>query len=83
MNAYDKYLEFQFRQTGSFYTQLFELIAVADDENLNRIAIGFPEEVRAYLSFTRHGVKDFISKCTPGHVLINELLFESDMEEKI
>jgi hypothetical protein len=76
-NGFDKYLEYQFQQTGHFYTALFELIQRADDENLKKLAMGFPQEVEAYITFARVGVGAFLAKCTPSHPLIPRM--KSDM----
>ena len=35
-------LKWQWRQNGSFYTSLIETMCRADDENLGRLAMGFP-----------------------------------------
>jgi hypothetical protein len=69
-NAYDKYLEWQFRVTGGFYSHLFEAISRADEENLAKFALGFPQEVEAYKTFTRTGVEAFAGKCTSTHPLL-------------
>ncbi len=38
----------QFRMLGGFKAALFEAIRLADPENLERLARGFPEEVAAF-----------------------------------
>ena len=48
-----KYLEFQWHMAGGFYTSLWQTIARADNSNLEKLRAGFPEEVAAYLSWTR------------------------------
>ena len=78
MNGYDKYLEFQFRQSGNFYgnyfyEHLFNAICVAGGDNLAKLALGFPEEVEAYKTFTRVGVEAFLEKCSPDHPLITRM----------
>ena len=70
MNGYDKYLEFQFRQSGSFYEHLFNAIIAADRANRAKLALGFPEEVEAYKTFTRVGVDAFLEGCSPDHPLV-------------
>ena len=40
-------IKWQHDYYGGFMKLLFDAIAHADDENLNRIARGFPEEVKA------------------------------------
>ena len=37
---------------GSFMDALLRTIAVADQENLNKLALGYPEEVSAYWKIT-------------------------------
>jgi len=69
MNGYDKYLEFQYRQSGHFYTALFETISKADEDNLELLSKGFPEEVDGFKIFTRVGVKEFLSHCSKDHPL--------------
>lgn len=72
-NAYDKYLEWQFHITEGFYSHLFEAISRADEENLAKFALGFPQEVEAYKTFTRTGAESFAGKCTPTHPLLLRL----------
>lgn len=76
-SGYDKYLEFQFRETGNFYSKLFDLIAIADFEYIEKLRLIFPEEVDAYQTFTRIGQEAFLAKCTKGHPLIEQMEFES------
>jgi hypothetical protein len=73
MNGFDKYLEFQFGLTGSFYTALFRAIHQADEDNLRRLAQGFPEEVEAYKVWSRIGRQDFLARCTPDHPLVTKI----------
>lgn len=40
-------LRWQFRSLGHFWTQLFEAMVRADDENLDRLALGYPDAVEA------------------------------------
>ncbi len=70
MNGYDRYLAFQFRETEPFMTALFTAIAMADSENTRRLANGFPEEVEAYLTWTRKGAKVFLSRCSRDNPLV-------------
>lgn len=37
-----------YSRTGSFQNQLFDLIWHADQENLNKISLGFPYQVQAF-----------------------------------
>ena len=72
-NGYDRYLEFHFGMTGNFFKSLFNVIAIADNRNIEKLRLGFPEEVDAYLIFTRVGKDAFLSKCNPDHVLMKDL----------
>ena len=76
MNGYDKYLEYQFHWTGSFYTDLFRLIELADEWNLAKLAKAFPEEVDAYKLWSRQGMEALAAKCSPGHPLLADLRAE-------
>ena len=62
-NGFDRYLDYQYRQSGSFFQALFDAIKQADKYNLPRIALGFPEEVEAYVTWTRVGVEEFAKRC--------------------
>lgn len=73
-NGYDRYLDKQFRQSGGFFSALFDAIAHADGDNLDRLAKGFPSEVAAYITFTRVGRQEFLDKCTPGSDLLTKVL---------
>lgn len=44
----DRFDDFMNRKSGSFYDFLFQAIFHADDENIEKIRFGFPEEVEAY-----------------------------------
>ena len=70
MNGFDRYLEFQFRWSGSFYTHLFGAIQQADHKNLEKLAKGFPEEVDAYKTWARVGSDAFLSNCSQDHPLV-------------
>jgi hypothetical protein len=80
VNGFDKYLEFQYEQTGSFYTTLFHAIQIADEENLTKLAAGFPQEVEAYKTYTRIGVEAFLAKCTPTHKLVADMKSENGID---
>lgn len=41
-------VKFQFRLLGGFGTALANAICAADENNLDRLALGFPEEVSGY-----------------------------------
>lgn len=64
-SGYDRYLKYQFQMLGSFFTKLFDAISQADDDNLNALAKGFPEEVDAFKTWTRVGSKALVARCSP------------------
>ena len=80
--GFSKYLEYQYRQTGSFYTQLFKAIQVADPENRARLVAGFPEEVEAYLTWSRKGAQDFLEHIPKDHRLREKFIREYALEDK-
>ena len=41
-------IQWQFRLCGSFYTALWNAIKQADEENLDRLALGFPDHVAGF-----------------------------------
>ncbi len=45
--------DWQYRMAGGFNTALVEAISRADEDNLDRLSLGFPEEVEAYKNFSR------------------------------
>ena len=46
-------IDWQYGISGGFYTALAEAIARADDVNLSKLRKGFPDEVDAFLSYSR------------------------------
>lgn len=46
-------LHWQYGMLGGFRSRLVEAIAKADDGNLARLRLGFPDEVDAFLSYSR------------------------------
>ena len=48
-------VKWQYRLHGGFNTTLWSAIAQADEGNLARLRRGFPDEVNAYLRFSREG----------------------------
>lgn len=60
MKGFDRYLDFQYQRSGGFLTNLFNAIAVADEDNTDALAKGFPEEVEAYRVWARKGVQAFL-----------------------
>jgi len=81
INGYDKYLEFQYRQTGDFYTLQFRTIMQADTKNTNRLSKGFPAEVEAYLTWSRVGVEEFVKHISPNHRLLSTFKKEYGLDE--
>ena len=73
-SGFDRFLEWQYQFTGDFYTHLFRAIAQADDQNLERLAMGFPEEVEAHVIWTTQGVGPFVEHVTKGHPLLLHIL---------
>ena len=57
LDKLDKSEEFifmwQHRLLGHFKTALIEAICQADDDNLDKLRLGFPDEVRGYLDYAR------------------------------
>ena len=45
--------KWQYGYSGHFHKALFEAICVADEENLDRLSLGFPDEVSGYRKYTR------------------------------
>ena len=80
-NGYDKYLEYQYRQTGDFYTLLFRTIMQADTKNMERLSKGFPREVEAYLTWSRVGVKEFAKHVSPDHRLLSTFQKEYGLDD--
>lgn len=76
-NGYDRYLDFQFDQGGGFFKKLFLAMASADDTNIEKLRLGFPEEVAAFIAWSRVGVEEFIKGVTPDNPLLERLEFES------
>jgi hypothetical protein len=64
-NAYDHYLMYQYHYSGDFETRLFRCIEQADEDNLGRLALGFPGEVEAYKVWSRQGKAEFYKHCSP------------------
>lgn len=52
LNSGERHLiEWQYNCGGFFFTMLWNAISRADDGNLARLSLGFPEDVEAYLRF--------------------------------
>jgi len=73
MNGYDKYLEYQYNQSGGFFTKLIRAIEHADEINLSALELGFPELVWAYKIWSRVGVSEFAKYVSPDHQLLPTL----------
>lgn len=71
--GYDRYLEYQFRQTGSFFKHLFDAISIADSHNVEKLRVGFPEEVAAVRTWQRVGQTAFLAKVSPDHPILKEI----------
>lgn len=79
-SGWDRFIEFQYQFTGDFYTLLFRTIAQADGKNLQRLGMGFPEEVHAYKLWTQEGQEAFACHVTAGHPLLRNLVAEMKHE---
>lgn len=54
LNEGEKHLyDYYFGMSGSFYKALFDTITVADNDNLAKLQLAFPDEVGAYKSYSR------------------------------
>lgn len=72
-NAYDKYLEWVWSVNGthdSFDGVLFEAMHRANDEQLEKLKAGFPEQVKAFKLFTDAGIEAIAAKCTKTHPVL-------------
>ncbi len=64
----DYIFDFQFHMAGSFHKALYEAIARADENNLHRLELGFPDEVQGFLAWTRGDLFDRASRIAGGNV---------------
>jgi hypothetical protein len=46
-------VKWQYRLLGDFKTALIDAIKLADEGNLIKLSLSFPEEVRGYINYTR------------------------------
>ena len=46
-------IKWQYRLLGDFHTALFDAIKRADEENLERLRLGFPEQLSGFLAWNR------------------------------
>lgn len=58
----------QYHHAGHFMTAIWEAIARADENNLRRLRMGFPEEVDAYLAWARGDLHERASRIAGGDV---------------
>ena len=83
MNGDDKYIEFQYGWTGDFYTFLFKAIGQADHINIDKMRLAFPEEVDAYIIWTRNGGPEaLLKKLSPDHQLRERFMREYNLTEE-
>ena len=45
--------QWQYHFLGDFHTALFEVICLADEGNLHKLSLGFPDEVNGYKKYSR------------------------------
>ena len=45
--------KWQYRALGQFKTALIEAIMLADDDNIAKLYLGFPNEIDGYISYTQ------------------------------
>jgi len=72
-NGYIRYLEHQFHFSGSFAHALFTAIELADDQNLERLAQGFPEEVEAYKVWSRVGAEELLNRAGEDCYIVQQI----------
>ncbi len=58
----------QYHHAGHFMTAIWEAIGRADEFNLGRLHLGFPQEVDAYLAWTRGDLHERASRIAGGTV---------------
>ena len=81
-NGFDRYLAFQYDKSGDFFRGLFQAITFADSSNMKKLALGFPEEVEAYKTWTRIGVEEFLKKVSPDlGDLRKQFMLEYELKE--
>lgn len=59
-------LDIEFHMGGSFIKSLFDTIALADDLNLYKLSVGFPEEVQGYIAWSRGDLYERATKIAGG-----------------
>ncbi len=71
LNKSEKFIfDWQYRLLGHFKTALIEAICRADDDNLEKLSLGFPDEVKGYINYAQ----------TPGWW--KEVQLKAEKEEK-
>lgn len=45
--------QWQYHYLGDFHVALFRAICQADETNLHKLSLGFPDEVSGYIKYTR------------------------------
>lgn len=58
----------QYHHAGHFMAAIWEAISRADEHNLFRLRLGFPQEVDAYLEWTRGDLHERASRIAGGSV---------------
>ena len=49
----DWIVKWQYGYLGHFYSALFKAICAADEENLGKLSLGFPDEISGYRKYTQ------------------------------
>jgi hypothetical protein len=55
-------VKWQFRKFGHFFTALFGTMARADEENLTKLALGFPDEVAGFREWAHGNLAERLRK---------------------
>lgn len=64
--------DWQYHLGGSFSTALWQAIGKADESNLLKLALGFPDEVQGFLSWTRGDLYQRANKIAGGDCKVIE-----------
>lgn len=75
----DYIFDFQYHLAGSFHRALWAAIHNADESNLYKLSLGFPDEVQGFKAWTRGDLYERASKIAGGDVGF----LESEKEEEI
>jgi hypothetical protein len=68
--GFDRFLENQFGWSGDFFRTFFEAAFLADTNNLNKLSLGFPEEIEAVRVWRREGADALLDLCSQSHPLV-------------